>query len=77
MDMARLVVQVRSMSVQWEEMKERESGVHKNCIEHTYAWYLNEKKTTALGKIKCGDADGLPRRPYPKSLEDAMIAKCN
>jgi hypothetical protein len=74
-----LVVQgvVLSMNVQWEEMKEGESNAHKNCIEHTYARYLNEKKTTVIGKIKNGDADGLHRRPYaksPKSLEEAMNA---
>jgi hypothetical protein len=75
-----LVVQrvVLSMNVQLEEMKEGGSGNHRNCIEHTYAWYLNEKMTTVIGKIRNSDANGLHKRPYaksPKTQEEAMNAK--
>jgi hypothetical protein len=68
---------VNEMNVQWEPKKEGETVAHKNCIEHTYTRFLNEKKSTIIGKVKGGDAGGLHRKPFvrsPKTLAAALGA---
>jgi hypothetical protein len=68
---------VSAMNVQWEPKKQGETAAHKNCIEHTYTRFLNEKKSTIISKIKGGDRDGLHRRPFvrsPKTRAAALYA---